>query len=237
MWAQVCYSSPDLTVSGLGAALARAQIKNNLNCIALLFRDESRLNTYFGLRKTEIASTSVSQAPKAVFQDLFVSFCEAVRRAGNRPEVRPTLTEELIRQRQEHASWIQLFRWSVRDRKKFLELVSILTTLINGLWDVVNSVGLQSSERQQAEATINSLSHADHMAVAASATIASDPLADAAVVQRLSRLSVADQSVPQQPEINVDPQRQDLAIISVLFVDYGNSCEPIPCFPNTMLSN
>ncbi|KAK5047545.1 hypothetical protein LTR84_006642 [Exophiala bonariae] len=224
MWAQVCYSSPTKLVSGLELALARSQIENNLNCIVLLFQDESRLKNHFGLSRAQPVHGALRQGPNAVFQDSFAQFCESIRQVSVDHAIQPTQLDESIQKKQKEASLIQLVRWSVRDRKKFLELISFLKTFIDGLWEVADSIGLRGRERQQAETTIDALSHDDNLAVAAPAMIASDPLADAAVVQRLSRLDLANQRKPQLPTPTIELQQQTHDVISVLFVDYGNSC-------------
>jgi Prion-inhibition and propagation len=216
MWANACFRSPASFDRRLLDALPRAQIQNNLNCVHLLLEDESRLQKQFGLNKARQINTAAVTTPQnAVFQHAFVVF-------RNR-----------IRQTQQTASLKEIVRWSIRDRKKFLELINFLKTYIDGLWDVAKSLGLGYLQRQEAEATMHTLPDEVSQSVAAPAVISGDPLSDAALARNLRRLSLADQTRPQLqlPAMSygssLESKRQEGQAVAVLFVDYGNSCQSV----------
>ena len=114
-----------------------------------------------------------------------------------------------------------------------MDLINFLQTYIDGLWDVTKFLGTGNLQREAMEATMDALPNETSQSVAAPAVLHGDPLSDAALARQMRQLGRADQTqstllMPNASLVqSAISHAKQLGLVSVLFVDYGNSCEYI----------
>ncbi|TKA69056.1 hypothetical protein B0A49_12439 [Cryomyces minteri] len=191
----------------------KERINKNLSCIALLLGDEGRLKRKYGLRQASQnqALTTARESTRA-FQDSFAEFMRNVAK------------------RQQQTSSAKVAKWAIRDRAKFEKLVEDIKDFIDGLDECTRFLDIRSIQRSLVERDIAALPDEVRKRVEDASSEYGDLVSNAAAEIRAQRvLGWSEQVQANGSEITTSASSfenlaMDDPVISVLFVDFGNSC-------------
>ncbi|KAK0614423.1 phosphotyrosine protein phosphatase I superfamily [Immersiella caudata] len=223
-WAKTYFPSVDRTNPGLYEPDVKQRLLQNLSCISLLFQDRDKLARRYG--------AGVGQSRDR--NDETVAFRSQVRRLGHR-----------VQQRQAATSLSLISSWAVRDRRKFRELVDDVSRFVTDLEMTTQALSRgherDSMERGQDPSVTarESPRVCGDIAEEIGDQIQSPPQAtenmEAKIDRSLKTLTFPNSSdtalsrstrIPICiPEISqTRPWEPKNGTLSILFVDYGNSC-------------